>query len=293
MNDISAIESKIRAVETYFGYSEDKLQDALKQLQEMEIKLQEKENLILAQKGAARYENRAYVVNDWKSGLRREVTYTKGDSLRRFPLSVSISFDTGPSFQLYALCPNFTHDQRVKIESNEGLRAILKEIDDNLDFVDILYVYPEDGLPTSSPSKEVASPLLTSPLLKGEAENKSETTSSDQKSDRSTYQKRFKTELTRRDRSRCLLCGCEDALIGVHIVDAEAKLSSEEQQTLKMFTGTDRYSIFNGLLLCATCHTMYDNWQLSVDLDGYLIKWTTDIGWTQDSDVNVYPDPSN
>ena len=39
----------VQNVDTYFGFSEDKLQDALNKLQDALNKLQEKENLLLAQ----------------------------------------------------------------------------------------------------------------------------------------------------------------------------------------------------------------------------------------------------
>ena len=120
--------------------------------------------------------------------------------------------------------------------------------------------------------------------------DKSDTSSA--KSGRSTYQKRFKSELLYRDNRKCLLCNSEDALIGAHIVDAKANLSIEEKKALFMENTSDRYSIYNGLLLCANCHSMYDHWQLGVDEDGNLIKSVTDSGWVRDMDVNVYPIPS-
>lgn len=41
----------VQNLDTYFGFSETKLQDALNKLQDALNKLQEKENLLLAQKG--------------------------------------------------------------------------------------------------------------------------------------------------------------------------------------------------------------------------------------------------
>jgi len=53
-------------------------------------------------------------------------------------------------------------------------------------------------------------------------------------------------------------------------MDAEAKLSNEEKEALDMFDASDRYAVYKGLLLCPNCHSMYDNWQLGVNDDGYL-----------------------
>ena len=171
---------------------------------------------------------------------------------------------------LYALYPDCTHDQRVTIETTTKLCTVLDEIDGNSDNLEIMYVYPEDCSPTSSPAREV---------------NKSETSSA--KSNRSTYQKRFKQDLDVRDKLKCLLCNSVDALIGCHIVDAAATLSIEETTTLDMLNARDRYAVYNGLLLCSNCHSMYDNWQLGVNDDGYLVKWVKNIGWVTDTTVNV------
>ena len=59
-----------------------------------------------------------------------------------------------------------------------------------------------------------------------------------------------------------------------------------------MFDASDKYALYNGLLLCSNCHSMYDNWQLGIDEDGYLIKRVGD-SWVRDMTVNVYPDPSD
>ncbi len=222
-----------------------------------------------------------YVITHWETGLLKEFSFAKGDTLRRFLISVS---------RLYALYPGSTYDQRVKIESTQKLNSVLADIDSDSDNLEILYVYPEDRSPTSSPTKGMSSPA-------GEEVDKSETFST--KSDRqiyvsrSTYQKRFKRELKRRDKSKCLLCSSVDALIGANIVDAEAKLSNEEKEALDMFDASDKYAVSNGLLLCANCHSMYDNWQLGVNDDGFLVKWVKDIGWVTDTAVNVYTDPSD
>lgn len=239
---------------------------------------------ILISSGTVQHERLPYIVTHWESGLLGEVTFTKGDTLRRFLISVGIVFKTGPVSRLYALYPGKTHEQRVRIESTEALNEVLEAIDGNAEYLEILYVYPDDKSPTTSPSKTASPP-------NDEAADKSDASSV--KSDRSTYQKRFKKELLRRDHEKCLLCQSEDALIGAHIVDAEAKLSSEERVTLDMSTASDRYAVYNGLLLCANCHTMYDNWQLGVDDDGYLIKWDKNSGWVKDQGVNVYSDPSD
>lgn len=233
---------------------------------------------------SVQHDRRLYIVTHWESGLLREVSFTKGDTLRRFLISVGIAFNAGSVSRLYALYPDCTHEQRVKIESTAKLSAVLHDIDSNSDNLEILYVYPEDSSPTTSPTKGVSSPAR-------EDVDKSETSSA--KSDRSTYQKRFKKELKRRDKSKCLLCSSVDALIGGHIVDAEAKLSNEEKEALDMFCASDRYAVYSGLLLCANCHSMYDNWQLGVNDDGFLVKWVKDIGWVTDTAVNVYSDPSD
>ena len=170
----------------------------------------------------------------------------------------------------------------MKIESTEQLNVAIHDIDSNSENFEILYVYPEDDSPTSSPAKVVPSPL--------EDSEKSDTSSS--KSDRSTYQKRFSKEVRRRDKDVCLLCQSKDALIGAHIVNAEIKLSEEEKEALDMFDASDKYAVYNGLLLCSNCHSMYDNWQLGIDEDGYLIKRVGD-SWVRDMTVNVYPDPSD
>ena len=59
------------------------------------------------------------------------------------------------------------------------------------------------------------------------------------------------------------------------------------------FDASDRYTVYNGLLLCANCYFIYDNWQLGVNDDGYLVKWVKGIGWVTDTAVNVYSDPSD
>ena len=238
--------------------------------------------------GYLQHERKLYIVTHWESGLRKEVSFTKGDTLRRFLISVGIGFNVGHISRLYALYPESTHEQRLKIDSDDKLHEVFNHIDSDCKNLEILYLYPEDKSPISSPSTGVS----PSPC---EVAHKSETSSS--KSDRSSYQKRFKKELMNRDNSKCLLCSCMDALHASHIVDADdAKLSSDEKRTLGMANASDRYAVYNGLLLCANCHSKYDNWELGVDDDGYLITRSvsgTVKGWIRNENVNVYTDPSD
>ncbi len=138
----------------------------------------------------------------------------------------------------------------------------------------------------STPAKSTpAKPLI---LYNNEAA-KSESSSDKNdsvKSERSTYQKRFARELARRD-EKCRLCGGKDALIGAHIVDAEAKLTPAQLRELGIH---HKYEIWNGVLLCAVCHHKYDHWQHGIDADGFLWK-KSNVDWIRDDKVNIYPSP--
>lgn len=103
-------------------------------------------------------ERKLYVVTHWETGLLKEVSFAKGDTLRRFLISIGIAFNAGPVSRLYALYPGSTHDQRVKIDSTQKLNSVLADIDSDSDNLEILYVYPEDRSPTSSPTKGMSSP---------------------------------------------------------------------------------------------------------------------------------------
>ena len=90
-----------------------------------------------------------YIVTHWESGLRQEIAFEKGGELKRFLISVGIRFNLGTVSRLYALYPNTTHENKTKIDSTEELTHVLNSIDSNNDYLEILYVYPENKSPTS------------------------------------------------------------------------------------------------------------------------------------------------
>lgn len=219
---------------------------------------------------------KSYFVTNWKTAEVNEITY-KG-SFEKFVFQIGVVFRVGVNRRLYALKPGVEQDEKVRITNKAELEEIFKDIDENEEFVDalqVLYVYPEDLLtPQSSPAK--------TPIPIVEEREKSDSV----KSDRSTYQKRFAREVARRD-VLCRLCGGEDALIGAHIVDAEAKLTAGELRELGIH---NKYEVWNGVLLCAVCHHQYDHWQHGIDKDGFL--WKKENGqWIKDEEVNIYPSP--
>jgi hypothetical protein len=228
----------------------------------------------------------SYVVTHWVSGISKEISFGSGESLKRFLTRVGIVMKVGRIDRLYALLPGQSHDQRSRIENTDQLVRYLSMVDETEDYIDILYVYPNEDSPASSPNKVPQFP----------AASDSSRSSSDVSSDngRSTYQKRFRTELLRRDKERCLLCSTDEALIGAHIVDVDATLTDLEKEQLDMKHTSDRYAVYNGLLLCANCRTSYDNWKLGVDGNGYLVKRDKDAlgGWSRTT-TNVYPDPED
>jgi hypothetical protein len=182
---------------------------------------------------------KSYFVTNWKTAEVNEITY-KG-SFEKFVFQIGMVFRIGAKRRLYVLKPGVGQDEKVRITNKAELEAVFEYIDDNEEFLEalqVLYVYPEDVTPQSSPAK--------TPIPDVEEIDKSDSV----KSDRSTYQKRFAREVTRRDVS-CRLCGGENALIGAHIVDAEAKLTASELRELGIH---NKYEIWNGVLLCAVCH---------------------------------------
>ena len=94
--------------------------------------------------GYVRHERKPYIITHWESGLRKEIFFTEGHTLKRFLMSIGIAFNLGPISRLYALYPNNTHAQRVKIDSDELLHSVLNKIDSSEEYLEILYVYPED-----------------------------------------------------------------------------------------------------------------------------------------------------
>ena len=117
-----------------------------------------------------------------------EITY-KG-SFEKFVFQIGVVFRVGVNRRLYALKPGVEQDEKVRITNKAELEEIFKYIDENEEFMDalqVLYVYPEDLTPQSSPAK--------TPIPIVEEKEKSDSV----KSDRSTYQKRFAREVARRD----------------------------------------------------------------------------------------------
>lgn len=216
---------------------------------------------------------KSYFVTNWKTAEVNEITY-KG-SFEKFVFQIGVVFRVGVKRRLYALKPGVEQDDKVRITNKAELEEIFKYIDENEEFTEalqVLYVYPEDLTPQSSPAK--------TPIPIVEDREKSDSV----KSDRSTYQKRFARDVTRRDRF-CRLCGGENALIGAHIVDAEAKLTADELLELGIY---NKYEVWNGVLLCAVCHHQYDHWHHGIDKNGFL--WKKENGqWTKDEEVNIYP----
>lgn len=185
------------------------------------------------------------------------------------------------------LKPGVGQEDKVRITNKAELEDIFEFIDENEEFLEalqVLYVYPEDVTPQSSPTK---TPIPYVMEIDKSVTVKSDSVKSDSvKSDRSTYQKRFAREVASRDVS-CRLCGGENALIGAHIVDAEAKLTASELSELGI---SNKYEIWNGVLLCAVCHHQYDHWQHGIDKDGFL--WKKANGqWIRDDERNIYPSP--
>lgn len=183
---------------------------------------------------------------------------------------------------MYVLKPGATQEEKVRIEAKEMLENILQYIDqneENPEALQVLYVYPEDGSPTSSPAK-VAFEYAEENTNESSSDKKSSV-----KSDRSTYQKRFKKEVLHRDENRCRLCGESNSLMGAHIVNASMKFTPDELHDLGL---SHKYEIWNGICLCANCHHQYDHWQLGIDSNGFLWK-KVDGQWTKDPELNIYP----
>lgn len=223
-----------------------------------------------------------YFVTNWKTGEVNEIKYR--GNFERFVLQIRVSFRMGEKWRLYALKPGDLLEDKVLISNQCELEAIFRYINENekiREALVVLYIYPEDASPQSSPTK--------TPVPYHEEEHKLESSSGKNesvKSDRSTYQNRFAREVARRDENKCLLCGETYALEGAHIVDVKAKLTILE---LKILGIHNKYEVWNGLLLCAVCHHKYDHWQHGIDKDGFL--WKKDGQWIKDETVNIYPSP--
>ena len=246
--------------------------------------------LLLISSGAPAQQSatiRSYFVTKWDTAEVKEVSFRDDMSLEKFLFSIGIAFRIGPKRRLYALYPSSTHDDRVHITTKAQLLKTLEYIDshqDDPEALQVLFIYPNNESPEASPAN---SPPV-SPLPAPE-DQKSESNSSkggSTKSERSTYQKRFSSEVKKRDET-CRICGTVDPLEGCHIVDAEAKLSKTELSELGI---DNKYEIWNGVTLCANCHHKYDHWRHGIDEDGYL--WRKEKGqWIKDESVNIYPDP--
>ena len=155
--------------------------------------------------------SKSYFVTNWKTAEVNEITY-KG-SFEKFLFQIGVVFRIGAKRRLYVLKPGIQQDEKVRITNKADLEAIFEYIDENEEIpeaIQVLYVYPEDITPQSSPAK--------SPIPENNDEAKNESSSGKDKSvksDRSTYQKRFAKEVTIRDEF-CRLCGGLNALIGAH-----------------------------------------------------------------------------
>jgi hypothetical protein len=75
------------------------LDEAKKAKEKLEAK-QERQQQLLAQTSATvvsvQLARKLYVVTHWESGILKEVWFTKGDTLRRFLISVGIAFNAAP-----------------------------------------------------------------------------------------------------------------------------------------------------------------------------------------------------
>jgi hypothetical protein len=183
------------------------------------------------------------------------------------------------------LKPGQQHSEKHRISNKEDLEKVFGYIEEQLDDCDVeslqvLFIYPDDASPDSSPNKNLLE--IIEEVKSDSTSNKSDST----KSSRDTIQKRFARELAVRD-VVCRLCGEERVGFGCHIVDAKAKLTAEVKHTLEI---TTTYEVWNGILLCPTCHHLYDHWQIGIDEEGY--KWEKVSGrWTRNEIVNIFETP--
>ena len=214
----------------------------------------------------------------------KEIPYR--GSYKKFIFQIGVSFNSGTKKRLYKLMPGAIHAERTEIKSTADLEAALEWIDKNVDNNDeslqILYLYPEDSSPNSSPLKS------SMPIDEPNEPDKSDSSSKTSKSEKNTNQKRFKKELLRRYGNNCLVCSQEDTIDGCHIIDDaddEEKLSEEQQNFYGLYTQFEKY---NGLILCANCHRAYDKlWSLGIDQDGCFWK-KVDGEWTKGK--CIFPD---
>ncbi len=95
--------------------------------------------------GLAHYLQHYYVTN-WQTGEMKEIPYR--GSYKKFIFQIGVSFNSGTKKRLYKLMPGATHAERTEIKSTADLEAALEWIDKNVDNNDeslqILYLYPEE-----------------------------------------------------------------------------------------------------------------------------------------------------
>lgn len=208
-------------------------------------------------------------VTHWNSGIMKSVPFSPNLPLSRFMISCGFLFQL-PSIskRLYYLHPKAKWEEKVKIINSEQLKDILDHPQEESEhYFYTIYLFTGENSPDSCPKKLLAEDV-ESPQAKGETE--SESTSSNSKKRRGSYQSRFRNEILQRDEDICRACSEKDCGEAAHIIDVEHSFT--EEYLMRNYEIMSVYDPRNGIILCKNCHSDYDRFILGINPDGNIIS---------------------
>lgn len=202
----------------------------------------------------------------WKSGDRHVVEYQPPQSLQNFLVELSKRFDT-PIRRLYNLPSCALWEDRRQVISDEQLRDAISELNSlpSTEAENRLYVSSDNESPTSSPKVQRIESSQDVKMNGNASPSQSEGMTGRSSASSRYLQQKLRDGLLVRDGGRCLVCG-DITTEAAHVIGASERISLE--QLVNEFGMTSKYELHNGLLLCPTCHTNYDNYTLGIDGDG-------------------------
>jgi hypothetical protein len=212
---------------------------------------------------ADRYE---VIVTHWNTGIIKSINFSPGLPLARFLVSCGISFQlSNISKRLYYLHPKAKWEEKVRIADSIQLKNILDNPEESTEqYFYTVYLFTGDNSPDSSPQKLLAEGEET----KDKGETKSESSSSNSRQRRGSFQSRFRSDLLKRDEDICRACSEKNSGEAAHIIDVEWKLPDEF--LMKEFSLMSVYDPRNGIILCKNCHWDYDHFILGIDPEGVI-----------------------
>ena len=189
---------------------------------------------------------RIATISDWDKPVFRNIKLSA--NFQNVINDIQLLFSAANIQCFYWVQDGFT--SRYKINNQETYAVFLQN---SLPYDTIkLYIYSSEGSPTNSPTVQN--------ITKDEA-------ASGSKSNRSaSNQQNFRGALIQRDGEICNLCDSTENVEACHIIPQKSDIKIIKEAGL--YTS---YDIYNGIMLCKTCHSKFDKGFWYINSDGYAI----------------------